>query len=115
MTIQPTHADIYREVGAVSQQVENLEVRAEAHSERIRAMEDAVKANAHAAHTMLEVLAELRADIAEIKAKVMAYDLLKARLIAGASAAAVAISVAFAAFWWLIGDKISHLIKGPTT
>jgi hypothetical protein len=112
---QPTHADIYREVGAVSQQVENLEVRAEAHSERIRAMEDAVKANAHAAHTMLEVLAELRADIAEIKAKVMAYDLLKARVLAGVSVAVVTIGAAFAAFWWAVGDRIAHLIKGPTT
>ncbi len=111
---QPTHADIYREVGAVSQQVENLEVRAEAHSERIRAVEDAVKANGHTSHTVLEVLAELRADIAEIKAKVMAYDLLKARVLAGVSVAVVTIGAAFAAFWWAVGDRIAHLIKGPT-
>jgi hypothetical protein len=114
MTTQPTHADIYREVGAVSQQVENLEVRAEAHSERIRAVEDAVKANGHTSHTVLEVLSELRADVAEIKAKVLAYDLLKARVLGGISVAVVAISAAFAAFWWAVGDKIAHFVRGPT-
>jgi hypothetical protein len=46
---------------------------------------------------MLEVLAELRADIAEIKAKVMAYDILKARVLAGVSVAVVTIGAAFAA------------------
>jgi nitrogen fixation-related uncharacterized protein len=36
-------------------------------------------------------------------------------VLAGVSVAVVTIGAAFAAFWWAVGDRIAHLIKGPTT
>ena len=98
MTHQPTHLDLSH----VLEQVLT----------KLGAVEAKVEANGEAAREGFERV-DKRLEV--IEAKVHAYDLLKARLIAAASAAAVAISAAFAAFWWLIGDKISHLLKGPTT
>jgi len=96
MTHQPTHLDL-------SHDLERLFTKLGAVETKVEAIGEAARDGFERVDKRLEV----------IEAKVHAYDLLKARLVAGASAAAVAIGSAFAAFWWLIGDKIAHLLKGP--
>jgi len=97
MTHQPTHLDLSHVLEQVLTKLGAVEAKVEANGDQARDGFERVDRRLEA-----------------IESRVHAYDLLKARLIAAASAAAVAISTAFAAFWWLIGDKISHLLKGPT-
>ena len=108
MTAQASHNDIMREVGAMSQQVENLEIRADRHDERFAAIQAKVDDNGRLTADAINLLKELREDTAAIKAKVLAYDLLKARVIGAAMAAAVA----WAAFWTLTGGKITAFFNG---
>ena len=97
MTHQPTHLDLSH----VLEQVLT----------KLGAVEAKVEANGEAAREGFERV-DKRLEV--IEAKVHAYDLLKARVLAGVSVAVVTIGAAFAAFWWAVGDRIAHLIKGPT-
>lgn len=111
---QASHNDIMREVGATSQQVENLEVRADRTDDRLTAIQAKVDANGALTAEAFSLLKEMRDDIAAIKAKVLAYDLLKARVIGGVSVAITLGSAFIAALWWALGERIAHLFKGPT-
>jgi hypothetical protein len=97
MTIQPTHLDLSHVLEQVLTKLGAVEAKVEANGEQAREGFERVDKR-------LEV----------IEAKVHAYDLLKARVLAGVSVATVTIGAAFAAFWWAVGDKIAHLLKGPT-
>ena len=113
MTVQASHNDIMREVGATSQQVENLEVRADRHDDRLDAIQAKVDDNGRLTSATLDLLQEMREDIAAIKAKVLAYDLLKARIIGGVSVAVTLGGAFLAAMWWALGEKVAHFFKGP--
>lgn len=115
MTVQASHNDIMREVGATSQQVENLEIRADRTDDRLGAIQAKVDDNGRLTAEAFDLLKEIRDDITAIKAKVLAYDLLKARIIGGVSVAVTLGGAFVAALWWAVGDRIAHLLKGPTT
>jgi hypothetical protein len=97
MTIQPTHLDLSHVLEQVLTKLGAVEAKVEANGEQAREGFERVDKR-------LEV----------IEAKVHAYDLLKARVLAGVSVATVTIGAAFAAFWWAVGDKIAHFVRGPT-
>jgi hypothetical protein len=116
---QPTHAElkddikkVYIELGATSQQIENLEVRASGHDDRLQVIQAQVDHNARMSEAVLHALNEMREDIAAIKDKVFAWEMFKARVIWVTSTIAGAFSVAAAFLWWLVGDKVAHFFKG---
>lgn len=116
---QPTHAElredirgVYVEIGAASQQIENLEVRASGHDDRLQVIQAQVDHNARIAEAVLHALNEIREDIAHIKQKIFAWEMFKARVIWVVSTIAAAVSVAAAFLWWLVGDKVAHFFKG---
>lgn len=109
MTVQATHNDIIRELAAASQQIEHLEVRMDKCEVAIQTVHDTVTRNGAMTADALELQREMRADIAAIRDKLMAMDLLRARIV-GAFAAG---SVALAALWWLVRDRVTLFFLGP--
>lgn len=102
MTAQRSHNDIYREIGANSQQIENLELRADDHDRQLGEIKSRVDSNGVMTVDALTIQRQMAVDIAAIKAKVMAYDMMRERLIGWLAGWAVGIG----ALWFLIKDKI---------
>lgn len=110
---QASHNDIYREIGAASQQIEALEVRADNHDAMLERLQVGVNENGVTANAVLAALAEMRADVAAIKAKVLAYDILKGNIRWAAATAVTIITAWFASFWAFTGGKIVAFFSGP--
>jgi hypothetical protein len=51
-------------------------------------------------------------DLAQIKRKVLAFDLLRARVLGGVSVAVTLGGAFIAALWWALGERIAHFFKG---
>lgn len=109
---QATHNDIIRELGATSQQIENLEVRASGHDDRLQVIQTQVDHNTQVTEAVLNALNEIREDIAAIKQKVFAWEMFKARVIWVTSTVFAAVSVAGAIIWWLVSDRVAPILKG---
>lgn len=122
MTTQPTHAAI---LARIDEEAKARDVWRRESAENTQALLRTLQTLGQAVEGIEVRLGEepesdgsggrgILGDLAQIKAKVMAYDLLKAKVLGGISVAVVTIGAAFAAFWWAVGDKIAHFVRGPT-
>jgi len=93
---QPTHADLNHTLHEVLTKLGAVEAKVEANGDNAREGFETVNHRLEA-----------------IEARVMAYDILKARIAAGVSVAVTMIGAVLAAFWWAMGEKVAHILKGP--
>lgn len=106
MEEQKTHNEIYREIGRSFQQIENLEVRADGHDQRLMNIETVVNASSVLAHAADARLARIEETLDAIKAKVLAYDILKSNIRWAFITGTTIIGAWFASFWTLSGGRI---------
>ncbi len=102
---QVSHNDIYRELGAASQQIEDLESRSETHDHKLEECVNTLKA-------VVDRLASIEKTLDEIKVKVLAYDILKSNIRVATATAVGLITAGFGAVWAVFGDRILAFFRG---
>ena len=100
MSSQPSHADLREDLHHLIGRIDGL-------VKSVASVETKVEANGTQAKEQFEVV---NARLEVIEGKVLAYDLLKARVLG----AIVAGGVALGALWWLVKDKIAHFFGVST-
>ena len=94
MSAQPSHADLREDLRHLIGRIDGL-------VSQVASVDSKVEANGQHAITQFDVV---NARLEVIEGKVLAYDLLKARVLG----AIVAGGVAVGALWWLVKDKLAH-------